>query len=262
MANRKVLIFSAIFCGAIIIFIIGYGCTGKKGNLDSDSVTYDTNSLTDTILRIKGETLVEISDTLNLRIYRPKFSNVDFVTKEIPSKNDSTVIFMAAAAFTWGTPDEQEQGEIAGDHVSGGIKSKGYACKRNNGAFVYYNGHPKFIHKDYSEELDKAAENGGCGFAQEMMINEGRIVSHVRPDDNHGEFRALCLLNGELVVIDSNGYVEFGDFINNLLKAGAVEALYLDMGGWDYSWYRDEYGNPVDIHPEMSGQTNWITFYK
>lgn len=259
MANRKILIFSAIICVAIITFIIGEGCAWKV-NGGPDSVTNDT--INDNIPPIKREILVEISDTSNLKIYQPKFSTVDFVTEDIPSKNDSTVIFVAAAAFTAGTLEERAQGEIAGDYVSGGVRGKGYVCKRNNGAFVYYSGQPKFIHKNYSVELDRAAENGGCGFAQEMMIHNGHIVPHTRPDDNISEFRALCLINGNLVIADSKGYVKFGDFINNLLHAGATEALYLDMGGWDYSWYRDEHGEPVDIHPEMSGQTNWITFYK
>ena len=38
-----------------------------------------------------------------------------------------------------------------------------------------------------------AAKKGGCGFAQEIMIHNGRIVSHTCPDDNVNEFRALCL---------------------------------------------------------------------
>lgn len=206
---------------------------------------------------------MEIIDTLNLRVYFPKYSKVDFITEEMPSKNDSSVIFVAEAAFTGGTPEELAQGLIAGDHVSRGVKNKGYACERNNGAFVYYNGESKFLHKQYSRELDIAAKNGGCGFTQEMMIHNGQIVSHTRPDGNVNGFRALCLINGNLAIADSKGMTKFGDFINDLQKAGASEALYLDMGtGWNYSWYRDDYGNPIDIHPESTIGTNWITFYK
>lgn len=86
---------------------------------------------------------------------------------------------------------------------------------------------------------------------------------HTRPDRNVNEFRALCLIDGKLAMADSKGKVEFGDFINELLNAGASEALYLDMGfGWNYSWYRDENGNAVNIHPESTVGTNWIAFYK
>lgn len=39
----------------------------------------------------------------------------------------------------------------------------------------------------------------------------------------------------KVVIADSDGKMKFGDFIANLLQAGATEAIYLDMGGWNYS---------------------------
>lgn len=112
--------------------------------------------------------------------------------------------------------------------------------------------------------MDAAAKNGGCGFAQEMMIHDGKIVPHTRPDGNINEFRALCLIDGKVAIADSNGNVKFGDFIKDLMKSGATEALYLDMGpGWNYSWFRDYTGNPIEIHAiPTKFATNWITFYK
>ena len=207
---------------------------------------------------------MEIKDTLDLRIYHPNFSKIDLVCGEMPSKDDKTVIMFAEATFTGDYLDEFQHSNIAGDHVSQGKRYKGYACKRNNGAFVYYNDTPKFVYQNYSNEFDKAAQNDGCGFAQEMMIHEGKIVPHTRPDGNTNEFRALCLIDGKVAIADSKGNVKFGDFIHNLLKAGMTEALYLDMGpGWNYSWYRDSRGNPIEIHSiPTKFATNWITFYK
>lgn len=67
----------------------------------------------------------------------------------------------------------------------------------------------------------------------------------------------------KVVIADSDGKMKFGDFIANLLQAGATEAIYLDMGGWNYSWYRDDSGKVIDIHPTPNKYaTNWITFYK
>lgn len=105
---------------------------------------------------------------------------------------------------------------------------------------------------------------GRCGFAQEMMIHKSGVVEHTRSDNNSNEFRALCLIDDKLAIADSKGVVKFGDFIQDLKKAGATEALYLDMGtGWNYSWYRDENGNPIEIHSYPTKYaTNWITFYK
>ena len=97
-----------------------------------------------------------------------------------------------------------------------------------------------------------------------MMIHKGKEVSHTRSAYNTNEFRALCLIDDKVAIADSNGFMTFGDFIKNLLKAGATEALYLDMGpGWNYSWYRDENGNLIEIHHSPTKYaTNWITFYK
>ena len=47
------------------------------------------------------------------------------------------------------------------------------------------------------------------------------------------------------------------------IDSGATEAIYLDMGGWKHSRYRDNSGNPIDIQPSPTKYaTNWITFYK
>ena len=169
----------------------------------------------------------------------------------------------AEAAFTGELLDTFKHSNIAGDHVSNGIRHKGYSCKRNNGAFVWHDGKTQFLHKKYSPALDNAASNGGCGFAQEMMIHNAKEVVHTRSADNANEFRALCLMGDRVAIADSKGYMPFGDFIDNLLKAGVTEALYLDMGpGWNYSWYRDENGNPIEIHSTATEYaTNWITFY-
>lgn len=262
MVNLRVLISCALSVVTIaaVVFFSG-GCSGKTGRGITDN--NDNTEEVDTVkLPLVEKERVNVTDTLNLRIYYPNYTKVDLITDEMPSKNDTTVIMVAEAAFTAGTSEEIAQGPIAGDHVLGGVRKKGYVCKRNNGAFVYYNGKPKFLHEEYSNELDSAANNGGCGFAQEMMLHNGEIVSHTRHDDNVNEFRALCLVNGKLAIADSKGSVKFGDFINDLQKAGATEALYLDMGsGWNYSWYRNNSGYPVNIHPESEIGTNWITFY-
>ena len=53
-------------------------------------------------------------------------------------------------------------------------------------------------------------------------------------------------------------------FYEQLVKLKVKNALYLDMGeGWNYSWYRDKFGDVHEIHPQIAGseyQTNWIVF--
>lgn len=207
---------------------------------------------------------VEIVDTCNLTIYYPNYRHIDLRCGVRPAKSEETVIMFAAAAFTGAKQYKFKHENIAGDHVSEGKRERGYSCTRNTGAFVYYNGGPKFLYRNYSAEFNNAAKAGGCGFAQEMLIHEGEKVPYTRPASDINEFRALCMIGNRLAIADSKGMVRFDNFINSLKKAGAIEALYLDMGtGWNYSWYRNEKNKPVEIHHTIQPcATNWITFFK
>ena len=262
----------AIFTG---IFIMGCNGKHKRGEIlpdkevivpadyekyEKDTNVSDGNTLKTQVLK----TIVNVEDTLGLRIYYPHYSTIDLVCGEMPSKDDQNILMFAEAAFTGELLDEFVHSNIAGDHVSKGKREKGYRCKRNTGAFVFYDNTPKFLYKDYSDEFNLAANKGGCGFAQEMIIHNGELVPRTRPDGNVNEFRALSLINGKVAIADSKGSVKYKEFYEDLLKSGATEALYLDMGpGWNYSWYRDSNGNPIEIHPVPTKfATNWITFYK
>lgn len=231
----------------------------RSAQTDKDN---GAGSLTTTSMA--ADTTVEICFTDSLTIYYPQYNRIDLVCGNPPEKKDSTVIMMVAGAFTGELLDEFRHSNIAGDHVSNGIFHKGYRCRRNNGAFLFYNGKAHFSHGDYASELSKAAEEGGCAFGQEMMLHRGKEVEHTRKDGNVNVFRALCLINGKVAVADSRRAIRFGNFIKALQEAGATEALYLDMGiGWNYSWYRDPYGRVVEIYPIPTPySTNWVTFYR
>ncbi len=165
---------------------------------------------------------------------------MDMVCGEIPSPNDDSIVLAFAGAFT-GTESIRGHDNVAGDHVTGGVRFKGYRCKRNTGAFTWsaISG-PQFFYKDYSSALDIAAKEGGMGFAQEMMIHNGQKVRTTRQLGNKNVFRALCLdPEKELALYESQGIISFGNFIDALLSQGVKEALYTDMGqGWNYCFYR------------------------
>ncbi|MCM1139090.1 MAG: YdcF family protein [Muribaculum sp.] len=166
--------------------------------------------------------------------------SMDLICGEIPSAKNDSIILAFAGAFT-GTEFDKGHANIAGDHVSGGKRFKGYRCNRNTGAFTWtYASGPQFFYQDYSSKLDKAAEEGGMGFTQEMMIHNGKAIKTTRPLGNRNVFRALCLdADGELALYESQGTVTFGNFIDALLSQGVKEALYTDMGqGWNYCFYR------------------------
>lgn len=189
---------------------------------------------------------------------------MDMVCGEIPSAENDSIILAFAGAFT-GTDFYKGHSNIAGDHVSSGKRFKGYRCTRNTGAFTWSaQSGPKFFYKDYSSALDKAAREGGMGFAQEMMIHDGSKVPTTRPAGNKNVFRALCLdADGNLALYESQGEITFGNFIDALLSQGVREALYTDMGqGWNYCFYRSKAteASPEYLHSEsLPYASNFIT---
>lgn len=173
---------------------------------------------------------------------KPEMSrlNMNMICGEIPSPENDSIVLAFAGAFT-GTEFDKGHSNVAGDHVAGGTRFKGYRCKRNTGAYTWsIKSGPRFFYKDYSSALDKAAKEGGMGFAQEMMIHDGAKVPTTRPLGNKNVFRALCLdSDNHLALYESQGIVTFGNFIDALRSQGVKEALYTDMGqGWNYCFYR------------------------
>lgn len=188
---------------------------------------------------------------------KPEMSGLkmNMVCGEIPSPENDSIVLAFAGAFT-GTEIDKGHSNVAGDHVAEGIRFKGYRCKRNTGAFTWSaKSGPRFFYKDYSSALDKAAKEGGMGFAQEMMIHDGAKVPTTRPLGNKNVFRALCLNpDNHLVLYESQGIVTFGNFIDALLSQKVREALYTDMGqGWNYCFYRV---NQSDKSPQYLHSTS------
>ena len=202
-------------------------------------------------------------DTLGLIVLYPEYTKVDLACGTMPSKSDTSVVLVAEASYTGELKMEFKHSNVAGNHVSGGQMYKGFRCKRNTGAFVWYGGKWKFCYPEYAREMEKAAKNGGCAFGQEMILKDGNTLPIRRKDGNQNQFRALCNHNGKLCIAESSTIVRFGDFKQMLLKLGITDAIYLDMGtGWNHAWYRDK-GKIVELHPKLHNYcTNWITFYQ
>lgn len=208
--------------------------------------------------------LMRIETTNDLIIYYPQYSNIDLACGKMPEKTDADVLFCCEAAFTGELLKVFKHSNIAGHHVSGGIFYRGYSCKPNTGCFVFYQNKWKFLLHTYVNELKLAAENGGMGFGQNMIIHNGKTQPSFKNLNSRFEYRALCELKGKLCVIDSKEVISYAEFIYSLEKIGVTHALYLDMGsGWNHSWYRDNNGMVVDIHPKThSYTTNWLVFKK
>ena len=190
---------------------------------------------------------------------------MDMVCGEIPSPDNDSIILAFAGAFT-GTEFDKGHANVAGDHVAGGKRFNGYRCKRNTGAFTWSStSGPQFHYNDYSSALDRAAQERGMGFAQEMMIHDSKAVKTTRPLGNRNVFRALCLdSDNQVALYESQGVVTFGNFIDALLSQGVKEALYTDMGqGWNYCFYRVNQSDksPKHLHStSLPYASNFIIF--
>ncbi|MDE7080355.1 MAG: hypothetical protein K2O78_01685 [Muribaculaceae bacterium] len=202
----------------------------------------------------------------NLLCISPDMSRLkmDMVCGGVPTPDNDSIMLVFAGAFT-GKYFDKGHANIAGNHVAGGRYYAGYRCMRNTGAFTWSAASgPRFFYKDYASALNKAAREGGMGFAQEMMIHDGKAVKTTRKLGDKNVFRALCLdSRGELAVYESQEKVTFGKFIDALLSQGVKEALYTDMGyGWNYCFYRPgKVGDtPIYLHAKSYPYaSNFIT---
>ena len=239
-------------------------CDCKTGNCNCKTDEYiDSIDSVPGVGPVGPTSYVERVETNGLIILSPNYSKIDLVCGVMPQKSDNNVIFVAEAAYTEKCLEEFTHLNIAGYHVSNGVKYPGYKCTSNTGAFAYYAGRWEFCYDDYAAELDSAVTYHGAAFAQEMMIHEGKIKLTQRSDSNENVFRALCELHDSLCIIEAKSKLKFGDFKMKLKDIGVTEALYLDMGyGWNHAWYRPTDDSIVELHPKGHNYcTNWITFY-
>lgn len=211
----------------------------------------------------QSSSLVDLVTTDQLLIFFPHFSSMDLVCKIMPKpETDSEVIFCCEAAFTGELLLEFKHSNIADPHVSGGTWYKGYTCKANTGAFMWYQGTWRFAKKPI--DLHPVADKGGMAFCQHLLILDGKTQPMwERMRKNKTQYRALCEKDHRLCIIESKNVITLERFISLLEQQHVTNAIYLDMGrGWNYAWYRSD-DNKVDyLHPliQIPFTTNWLTF--
>ena len=250
--------------GVLILLLLvnlELSCTYKKNVNYSDQPVKEKHITEEKSARVDR---IKVEETEQLVIYYPHFKSIDLACGRMPSKEDAAVIFCAEAAFTGELLKTFKHSNVAGNHVADGVYHKGFTCRPNTGTFVWYDGKWKFLMKNHNEELKRAAQKGGMGFRQNMMIFNHKTLPSFRKLTSKFEYRALCEYKGELCIIDSKKSIPYKTFISLLEQLKVKNALYLDMGrGWNYSYYRDNEGRVHDIHPRRHQYTtNWIVFSK
>ena len=205
---------------------------------------------------------VLLLETDDLYIYCADYHDLTLATGRRPSKDDRNTLMCVAAAFQSTYQLAFNHENIVGWHASDGKLDRGKP-EKNLGAFTYVNGIARIWDTDEAEEaVRNAAAEGGMGFQQFIVLYGGQRGSH--RSDEFRCYRVLALVNGRACVIDSRTQMHYDDFIRSLRNFGVQDALYCDMGsGWNYSWYRGEDGQSIDIIGiPWPFSHNWLVFRK
>ena len=239
---RQWTVFIWLLCLAAVV-----GCESRTVAVSNDEQT--------------EQLLMETDTTQSLYVYYPLFTYIDLACGEMPRVSDPNVVMCLSAAFTGKETSLFSHNNIAGDHVASGGLHEGYRCQANTGLFVYYDQRWQFIPSATSDSLTRAADEGGMGFAQIMLVYRGKPCQVQIGGRNR--FRALCEKDGRLCIVESRSLQDIDSFVRCLLNYDVRHALYLQPGeGWNYSWYRDAAGVAHEMHPKTHDySTNWLTFY-
>ena len=228
---------------------------------------YQIMTLLSVLIAALDMSATEVVRTEHLTYYYPQFSDIELSLERMPQTGSKEVDFCCEAAFTGQRLKSFSHANVADDHVSGGKWYKGYSCRANTGAFVWYGDRWAFMQKKAFLSQKPACR---MAFCQRLLIHQGRqcqVWEMMRK--NRTRYRALCEKDGRLCLIESNKVVTLEFFIQCLTNDRITNAIYLDMGaGWNYAWYRDKQGNTREIFPESKKapdfpyRTNWVTFLR
>ncbi len=213
-----------------------------------------------------SQSIIQIDTTYNLYVFRPSFSRVELEVGQMPSKQNDSIVFCAAAAFTLAFRDTFAYDNIVGAYITHGKHYGRYAANQHYGRFVCAKQHWNFIERNDHKTVDSIAkEEDGCMFAQKWIIKDNEIYQPYAINGGRQNFyRALCEKDGMLLIAQCRQSVPFRRFAEALKAYGMNNALYMDMGsGWNHLYYRDNNDSVHILFPHTHNYcTNWLTFYK
>ena len=208
---------------------------------------------------------IDVLDNSQFICFTPENCTLDYVVNTPPQKEDSTIMFCMAASFTGQRMETFEYSNICGTYFADSkVWNKDIQPTINiDASFAYWNDSSYFsIGKDVAL-LESAIKNNGVFFMQKHVLCNGE-----RGQMNLTRstiYRVLAEYNDKLCVIQNTQPMEYIIFVQGLENLGIKYAIYLDMGGWSYSWYRNSDGQPIELFskgPSTKYQTNWLVFRK
>ena len=123
---------------------------------------------------------VTLMETDKLYIYCPNYDEISFAAGERPSREDESIVMCVAAAFQDKYQLDFRHSNIVGWHTAGGQLERGKPQARL-GAFTYVDGNARIWSIDEAEEaIREAADRGGCGYQQFIVLADGERGGHQR----------------------------------------------------------------------------------
>ena len=172
------------------------------------------------------------------------------------------------ASFTGRCLDKFEYSNIDGTYVVDSIVYNGeFTTEKDIDASFAYWGDSAYFAKGKSEALiNSVVSNKGVFFMQKQVLcngEKGCLEFKRGPKLKPDFYRVLAMYEGRLCVIQCAQPMVYTSFVDKLAGIGIKDAIYLDMGTWKYSWYRNSDDYPIDIFPKEPNtrfQTNWLVF--
>ena len=197
----------------------------------SDTVA-ESVMLSPTMVNTEPATVL-ISDTMindvELQLYTP-INAVPELCLGIPDHDDESIILALQAADI--RADNQKivgAFVLKGEPLAWGLSKKGYCA--------ILDGKIQIGMAENSPLFEEATEKQGYFFRQYPLVDKGIMIEN-KPKGKAVR-RALCQLNGQVVVVSSLARESLHDFAQALVDLGVQQAVYL-IGGSAYGFCRSE----------------------
>lgn len=187
----------------------------------------------DTITTV-GTVTTDISvNDIPLRVYAPLNSTPHLeIGYKIADNRESSILFFQAADV------RADNGKIVGAFVLHGKPLSWGLSKRGYCAII--NGEVTVGVADNSPLFEKATDENGDFFRQYPLVDNGKLVESELK--SKAIRRALCEVEGHVVVVETQTIESMHDFAQALVDLGTSNAIYL-VGSSAMGWSMDAAGN-------------------
>jgi hypothetical protein len=124
---------------------------------------------------------------------------------------------------------------------------------------------PKVIHASQMNQtqMNQMAKVGNSLFQQDLLVQDGQALP-IASATSLNLWRALVIFPDRFEVVENDVNMRRDEFQTALIKLGAQQAIYLDMGTWSEGAYFSSQKRVVIIgkmRKNTHKQSNWLVFH-